>query len=107
MNRVVSDHLGMPYDVEAGHDLAQRAAIEERLSIIGGENPDQLIAEAMTEYRNAPEPRPLAADIGDIVANRDAIRQAYEELNGPCHAGAPRCPRAGRSPCSTETSVRR
>lgn len=82
LNTVVSEHLGTRYDAQAGHDPALRTAIEDRLSVIGGENPHQMVAEAMTEYRNAAEPRPLATAIGDLVADRAAIRQAYDDAHG-------------------------
>lgn len=48
--------------------------VEEGVSRYGATKVEEMIAEAWAEYRNSPDPRPIAREIGEIIEQRYADR---------------------------------
>lgn len=68
LEAVVTEAIGLSYDTRVEpHPKETAEAIELLVSEYGATDPHEMVAECFAEYKLADDPRPLAAEIGQII----------------------------------------
>ncbi|MBE1533364.1 ADP-ribosyltransferase [Actinomadura algeriensis] len=95
LNQAVANALGVPsYDATQPHDADTVQRVEDALSGYGSSDSHEMMAEAFTEYRLAPNPRPLAQAIGQVM---DSYLGANATNNNASPSGTTNTPGTGTS----------